>query len=206
MRIAALADIHCNKNSHDTLRSLFSRISESADVVLLCGDSIDYGLPEEAAIFAKQIAAVKIPILAVLGNHEFESGKQDDVKRIFSDAGVVILDGAAHPLSGDCGFSRSRAPRRTGGQDKKRCAGLQCRGEGFATLFPRPADFPRARCGRASGVKRMRAKAATLLNGSSKDSFYRLVIEELNALDIPYLVGGGHALEIYSASVALLKT
>lgn len=45
----------------------------------------------------------------------------------------------------------------------------------------------------------MRAKAATLLNGSSKDSFYRLVIEELNALDIPYLVGGGHALEIYSA-------
>jgi len=58
MRIAALADIHCSKHSHESLRPLFTRIADSADVV-------------------------KIPALAVLGNHEFESGKQEDVKRIF---------------------------------------------------------------------------------------------------------------------------
>ena len=83
MRIAALADIHCSKHSHESLRPLFTRIADSADVVLLCGDLIDYGLPEEAIILAKEIAAIKIPALAVLGNHEFESGKQEDVKRIF---------------------------------------------------------------------------------------------------------------------------
>ena len=100
MRIAALADIHCSRHSHDSLRPLFTRIADSADVVLLCGDLIDYGLPEEAIILAKEIAGIKIPALAVLGNHEFESGKQEDVKRIFSDAGVMILDGDAHEVHG----------------------------------------------------------------------------------------------------------
>lgn len=100
MRIAALADIHCSKHSHESLRPLFTRIADSADVVLLCGDLIDYGLPEEAIILAKEITAIKIPALAVLGNHEYESGKQEDVKRIFSDAGVMILDGDAHEVHG----------------------------------------------------------------------------------------------------------
>jgi Icc-related predicted phosphoesterase len=79
---------------------LFSRIGAKADVLLLCGDLVDYGLPEEAAILAKEISAVKIPILAVLGNHEFESGQQEDVKRIFSNAGVMLLDGDAQEING----------------------------------------------------------------------------------------------------------
>jgi len=100
MRVAALADIHCNKTSHDMLRPLFIQIAQSADVLLLCGDLIDYGLPEEAVVLAKEISSLKIPVLAVLGNHEFESGKQDEVKRIFSDAGAMLLDGDAREVDG----------------------------------------------------------------------------------------------------------
>ncbi len=100
MRVAALADIHCNKTSHDMLRPLFMQIAQSADVLLLCGDLIDYGLPEEAIVLAKEISSLKIPVLAVLGNHEFESGKQDEVKRIFSDAGAMLLDGDAREVDG----------------------------------------------------------------------------------------------------------
>lgn len=100
MRVAALADIHCNKTSHDMLRPLFMQIAQSADVLLLCGDLIDYGLPEEAVVLAKEISSLKIPVLAVLGNHEFESGKQDEVKRIFSDAGAMLLDGDAREVDG----------------------------------------------------------------------------------------------------------
>jgi predicted MPP superfamily phosphohydrolase len=48
----------------------------SADILLLCGDLVDYGLPEEAAILAKELNNLKIPILAVLGNHEFESASR----------------------------------------------------------------------------------------------------------------------------------
>ena len=100
MRVAALADIHCNKTSHDMLRPLFMQIAQSADVLLLCGDLIDYGLPEEAIVLAKEISSLKIPVLGVLGNHEFESGKQDEVKRIFSDAGAMLLDGDAREVDG----------------------------------------------------------------------------------------------------------
>ena len=100
MRIAALADLHCNNTSHDWMRPLIMQIAQSADVLLLCGDLIDYGLPEEAMVLAKEISSLKIPVLAVLGNHEFESGKPDEVKRIISDAGAVVLDGDAREVGG----------------------------------------------------------------------------------------------------------
>jgi Icc-related predicted phosphoesterase len=100
MRIAALADLHCNNTSHDIMRPLFEQIAQNADVLLLCGDLIDYGLPEEAMVLAKQINTLKIPVLAVLGNHEFESGKQEEVKKIFSDAGAMMLDGDAREVLG----------------------------------------------------------------------------------------------------------
>jgi predicted MPP superfamily phosphohydrolase len=84
MRIAAIADIHCNTTSHDLVRSLFAQMAQRADIVLLCGDLVDYGLPEEAAVLAKEISSLKIPTLAVLGNHEYESGKEDEVRRILT--------------------------------------------------------------------------------------------------------------------------
>ncbi|HZA52642.1 MAG TPA: metallophosphoesterase [Candidatus Udaeobacter sp.] len=100
VRLAAIADIHCNKNSHDMLRPLFSQISETADILLLGGDLVDYGLPEEAVILAKEIEGIKLPVVGVLGNHEFESGKQEEVCRILSEAGAVILDGDAYEIGG----------------------------------------------------------------------------------------------------------
>jgi Icc-related predicted phosphoesterase len=100
MRIAALADLHCNNTSHDWIQPLILQIAQSADVLLLCGDLVDYGLPEEAMVLAKEISSLKIPVLAVLGNHEFESGKADEVKRIISDAGAIVLDGDAREVGG----------------------------------------------------------------------------------------------------------
>lgn len=100
IRLAAIADIHCNKTSHETLRPLFSQIAQTADLLLLGGDLVDYGLPEEAAILAKELESLKLPIVGVLGNHEFESGKQEDVSRILSEAGAVMLDGDAYEIGG----------------------------------------------------------------------------------------------------------
>jgi Icc-related predicted phosphoesterase len=71
-----------------------------ADVLLLAGDLVDYGLPEEARILAKELAVVKMPIVAVLGNHEFESGQHAEVVSILCDAGVVMLDGDTYETHG----------------------------------------------------------------------------------------------------------
>jgi Icc-related predicted phosphoesterase len=101
LRIAAVADIHVKKTSAGALQPLFAKITESADVLLLGGDLTDYGTIEEAKILAKDITStLRIPTLAVLGNHDFESNQQDEVVKILSDAGVTVLDGDSYELRG----------------------------------------------------------------------------------------------------------
>jgi Icc-related predicted phosphoesterase len=100
VRVAALADLHCTKTSQGAFQPLFASISESADVLLLAGDLTDYGLPDEARVLAKELTALRIPVAAVLGNHDVESGKADEVRQILGDAGLVILDGDACELLG----------------------------------------------------------------------------------------------------------
>jgi Icc-related predicted phosphoesterase len=101
VRIAAIGDIHVSKTSQGQFQPLFSQISNSADVLVLCGDFTDYGLPEEARILARELtSAVKIPVVAVLGNHDYEGGKPDEIARILTDAGVKVLDGEATEVHG----------------------------------------------------------------------------------------------------------
>ena len=99
IRIAAIGDLHCPRIS-EGLQPLFAQLNEKADVLLLCGDLTDYGRPDEAQVLAKLLANVKIPILAVLGNHDHECGKADEVTRILSEVGVQILDGESRILHG----------------------------------------------------------------------------------------------------------
>lgn len=101
MRIAAVGDIHYGKTSHGALLPLFTHATQNADVLLLCGDLTDYGTPEETQILVRDLTStVRIPIVAVLGNHDFESDKQDEVKDILVAAGVKVLDGDSVEIDG----------------------------------------------------------------------------------------------------------
>jgi Icc-related predicted phosphoesterase len=100
VRFAAVGDLHCTKASAGAFRALFTEVSRSADALLLCGDLTDYGLPEEAKVLADELTVARVPIVAVLGNHDFESDAQDEVRRILSDAGVHVLDGEACEIHG----------------------------------------------------------------------------------------------------------
>jgi Icc-related predicted phosphoesterase len=100
VRLAAIGDIHCTKTSRGTLQPLFEQIADSADVLLLCGDLTDYGLPEEAQILTKELSTTKIPTIAVFGNHDYESGKQDELQQILTDAGAIVLNGEACEIEG----------------------------------------------------------------------------------------------------------
>src|SRR6478672_4363134 len=107
VRLAALSDIHYAKTSQGTMGPLFADIAETADVLALCGDLTDYGLAEEARILAKDLAQVKIPIVAVLGNHDFEADQQVEIVKILSDVGVHMLDGDTWEFRG-VGFAGIR--------------------------------------------------------------------------------------------------
>ena len=100
VRVAALGDTHCTRTAQGAFQPLFSRIAETADILLIAGDLTDYGLPDEARVLAKELAPVRMPMAAVLGNHDLESGKADEVRQILTDAGLVVLDGDACELEG----------------------------------------------------------------------------------------------------------
>ena len=101
VRVAAVGDLHCTKTSQGTLQPLFAAINDSADVLLLCGDLTDYGLPEEAQVLAREIVpTLKIPVVAVLGNHDYESGQPQEVQRILTEAGIQLLDGDGCEIRG----------------------------------------------------------------------------------------------------------
>ena len=101
LRIAAVADIHVKKTAQGALQPLFANVTQVADLLLLCGDLTDYGAVDEAKILAKDITSyLRIPALGVLGNHDFEAGKQDEITKILNDAGVTILNGDATEIQG----------------------------------------------------------------------------------------------------------
>lgn len=101
VRIAAISDMHISKTSQGTLTSIFAQVSERADVLVMCGDLTDYGLPEEARVLAREVAtALRVPCVTVLGNHDFEAGKADEVRQVLTDAGVTVLDGDACEIQG----------------------------------------------------------------------------------------------------------
>jgi Icc-related predicted phosphoesterase len=107
VRLAATADIHYSKKTQDSLRSLLSAIAESADILLIGGDLCDTGSPEEAKMLARELANLKIPVVAVLGNHDFESAKAGEVEAILSDAGINMLDGKCCEIHG-IGFAGAK--------------------------------------------------------------------------------------------------
>lgn len=100
VRLAAVGDLHVTKDSAGKLRGFFAQASEAADILLLCGDLTDYGTADEAKVLADELAAVTIPIVGVLGNHDYESGTPEVVCEVLSKAGVRILDGEAVEIEG----------------------------------------------------------------------------------------------------------
>lgn len=101
VRIAAIGDLHFSRNAvQGSLQALLSQINESADVLVICGDMTDFGLADEARALARELTVVKVPIVGVLGNHDFESSQQDDIRSILADAGVSLLDGDSTEILG----------------------------------------------------------------------------------------------------------
>jgi len=100
IRIAAVGDLHYSRTSQGAALPLLSRVHEDADILVLCGDLTDYGLSEEAAVLARDLQSVRVPMVGVLGNHDYESDQAPEVVRILRDAGLALLDGDTTEIKG----------------------------------------------------------------------------------------------------------
>jgi Icc-related predicted phosphoesterase len=103
-RIAAVGDIHVKETDKGKWIEYFKEVSRKADVLLICGDLTDTGDEAEAQILSDELHACTIPVVAVLGNHDFEKGRQKLIRQIVQTENIHILDGEAVKI-GDIGFA-----------------------------------------------------------------------------------------------------
>lgn len=107
MRIAAVADIHLKAEDHERNVQAFSVVNELADGLVIAGDFTNHGRPEEMRGVLGVLEHVHIPIIGVLGNHDHESGQQDELAGMLRVAGVHLLDGHCIELDG-VGFAGTK--------------------------------------------------------------------------------------------------
>jgi Icc-related predicted phosphoesterase len=108
VRLAAVGDLHYSKATQGSWQPLLRQIGQAADLLLLCGDLTDYGLAEEGQMLARELeSSLKIPIIAVLGNHDYEAGHVAEIKAALTQARVQILDGDTCEVHG-IGFAGTK--------------------------------------------------------------------------------------------------
>jgi uncharacterized protein len=107
MRIAATADLHVVPSSPAILHDQLSKVRDEADVLVLAGDLTNYGLPAEMEPLLNAIIRVRVPTVAVLGNHDYESGLEQELMRMMIAEGIKVLDGSAYERDG-VGFAGTK--------------------------------------------------------------------------------------------------
>ena len=107
MRLAAVADIHLKAENHEKDVREFSAVNELADVLVIAGDLTNHGIPDEMKVVLGVLEHIRIPVIAVLGNHDHESGHQDELAGMLRVAGVHLLDGQSFEVDG-IGFAGTK--------------------------------------------------------------------------------------------------
>lgn len=107
VRIAAVGDVHYDGSSRGSLRELFTEANQQADVLVLTGDLTSHGKPDQVRGFAEELGGIDIPVIAVLGNHDYEAGAEEEATRILCAAGVEVLDGT-HVIVNGIGFAGTK--------------------------------------------------------------------------------------------------
>jgi len=100
VRIAAVADIHVGTAPNPAFHSLLTQVTDAADILLICGDLTHHGQAEEAEVVVRDLGRLRIPVLVVLGNHDYHGDQQDEIRRILKAAGIQVLDGEATEVKG----------------------------------------------------------------------------------------------------------
>jgi Icc-related predicted phosphoesterase len=100
MKIAAVGDLHIKESAKGTLQDFFDSICQKAEILILAGDLTSQGQINEAKTLVDELSVCTIPILAVLGNHDYENGKQEEIKKLLLQNEIIVLDGDVYTTDG----------------------------------------------------------------------------------------------------------
>ncbi len=107
MRIAATADLHFTPQSYDHIREQMSHVRDEADLLVLAGDLTNYGKPQEMESLLNALVRLRVPVVAVLGNHDYESGHEAELMHMMTAEGIKVLDGTGYEREG-VGFAGTK--------------------------------------------------------------------------------------------------
>jgi uncharacterized protein len=107
MRIAATADLHYSAQTLGILKEQFGRVRDEADALVIAGDLTNFGRPDEMEPLLNVLVRLRLPTIAVLGNHDYECGKEADLVRMMTAEGIKVLDGTAYERDG-VGFAGTK--------------------------------------------------------------------------------------------------
>ncbi len=100
LRIAAIGDLHFDGKDRSDVRQLLDHVERDADVLVLCGDLTTHGDPDQITVLLEEMRPLPVPVVAVLGNHDFEMDRQGEIHEMLSDAGIHVLDGTNVEIEG----------------------------------------------------------------------------------------------------------
>lgn len=100
MRIAATADIHFSPQAYDRIREQMQKVRDEADILILAGDLTNFGKEEEMHSLLNALVRLRVPIVAVLGNHDYESGQEEQLMKMMVTEGIKVLDGSSYERDG----------------------------------------------------------------------------------------------------------
>jgi Icc-related predicted phosphoesterase len=98
IRIAAVGDVHVDKDVVGRYRPALEELPDKADVLLIAGDLTRHGTVEEARCFTSEFGGLGVPVVVVLGNHDHQSDQQSRVRDVITGAGITVLEGDATVL------------------------------------------------------------------------------------------------------------
>jgi len=107
MRIAATADLHFTPTRFSALHDQLNRVRDEADVFVVAGDLTNFGRPDEMEPLLNVLVRLRLPTIVVLGNHDYEGGREADLVRMMTQEGIKVLDGSAYEREG-VGFAGTK--------------------------------------------------------------------------------------------------
>jgi len=95
VRIAAIGDLHVRGQEDQRAVPGLCNLADHADLLLVAGDLTENGRLLEAEAAGELLAAARLPVVAVLGNHDLRSLRRTAFRRTLERHGIEILDGQA---------------------------------------------------------------------------------------------------------------
>ncbi|WP_173426368.1 metallophosphoesterase family protein [Amycolatopsis orientalis] len=122
IRVAAVGDVHLGEDNRGLLRPALDHVGEHADVLLLAGDLTRHGTVEEARVVADEFAGLDVPVVSVLGNHDYHSDQAEAISGLLEESGITVLEGSATTLELDGGTLGVAGVKGFGGGFAGKCA------------------------------------------------------------------------------------